>query len=96
MRDIQQVFEMGYAEYLFRMEMATKQRHLELENKLYDIWLSERMATAQKKDGKYVFKSFEEFKKIINHTTQSTSKRRNYDELRRLAIVERQFERGGS
>lgn len=87
---------MGYAEYLFRMEMENRRRKFELENKLHEIWLSERMVTAQKKGGKYAFKSFEEFKNIIKYDGTSTHKKRNYDELRRLAMVERNFERGGS
>lgn len=93
MSDIDEVFEMGYAEYLFRMEMYEKRQVRLLEEKLYEAWLHRREVVAQKKDGKYVYKSFEDFKKIIKSV--DNRKRCNFDKLRQLAIFSREFEKRG-
>ncbi|NEW65265.1 MULTISPECIES: hypothetical protein [unclassified Facklamia] len=74
------------------MEMENKRRHAEMENTLFQAWVTSRLAVAQKSNGKYAYNSFEDFKKIIK--TES-NQRRNFDELRRLALVQREFKKGG-
>lgn len=84
---------MGYGEYLYLMEIYHKRQQDDIEAKLFEAWISARVAVAQKKNGQYVYKSFDEFKRIVN---RDEVKKADFAELRRLAKIQQQHERGGN
>lgn len=82
---------MGYAEYLFRMNIYRKKQVDKHEEMLLNAWLVSRLAVAQKKD-KYVFKTFDEFKKVLVSEDERKPKKANMAELYRVAYL---MEEGG-
>lgn len=93
MTDLDEVYAMGYAEYLFRMEMYQLAMQDQTERMLFQAWLTSRLSVAQKKDGKYVFKNFDEFKKVIQNEKRPTNQK--FDELRRVAGIVKAQQKGG-
>lgn len=94
MTDIDSVFDMGYGEYLFRMEMYEKRQKKFLEEKAFEAWLVSRESKASNKKGEYVYKTFEDFKKILK-TNVNSSATKDFSNLRKLAIFQRDFNHGG-
>lgn len=94
MSDVEEVYSMGYAEYLFRMEMENRRRKFELENKLHEIWLAERVTNATNEKGEFVYKTFGDFLKIINEEKKEV--KGDFDELRRVAMIQRKMRKGGN
>lgn len=88
MTDLDAVYSMGYGEYLFRMDMYQKRAIDEQEKMLFQAWLTSRVAVAQNSKGKYVYKDYEAFKKIIKSEATSNY---DYSHLRKMAILQRDF-----
>lgn len=92
MTDLDAVYSMGYGEYLFRMDMYQKRARDEQEKMLFQAWLTSRVAVAHTIKGHYVYKNYEDFKKIIQSESNHGY---DYSHLRKMAILQREFEQKG-
>ena len=84
---------MSLEDFNFEMQAYNRRKELDEEQRLFEIWLQERVVTATDKEGKnYLFKTFDD---LMDRTGNgnSTKKAEVFSELREIALRKREFEK---
>lgn len=85
---------MSLEDFNFEIQAFNRRQADQNEQRMYEIWLQERVVKATDEEGKYyIFKTFDEFLNL--ETEKIKRKTQTFAELKQIAKLKKKLEEGG-